>query len=105
LSYSRSIVDDPVVSLAMTIALVLIGLAAVVAGSIGIRLPAGERLAAGLPLVVGAGVGLVAIAVGVQVVEESPEGYERVFLVASALGFLATLAGLGVLWRTVARAR
>lgn len=89
----------------MTVALVLIGLAAVAAGGLGILLPTGERLSAGLPLVMGAGVGVVAMAVGSQIVGESPERYERVFLVASTLGFVATMGGLGVLWRTAARRR
>jgi len=39
----------------MTIALALIGLAGVAAGFVGILLPPGERIAAALPLVVGAG--------------------------------------------------
>jgi len=40
----------------MTVAFVLIGLAGVAAGLFGLRLPPGDRIAAGLALVVGAGV-------------------------------------------------
>ena len=39
------------------------------------------------------------LTIGTQMVEESPESYERVFLIASALGLAATLASLGLLWR------
>lgn len=83
----------------MTLALSLVGLGAVAAGGLGLRLPAGDRIAAALPLVVGAGAGLVTIAIGSQLVEDSPESYESLFLVASTLGFAATLASLAVLWR------
>jgi hypothetical protein len=86
-------------SLRLTLAFTLIGLAAVAAGGLGLRLPAGDRLAAGLALVVGAGVGVIAMAVGSQVVEDTAEGYEAAFVVASALGFVATLASLALLWR------
>jgi hypothetical protein len=68
-------------------------------------LPAGERIAAGLALVVGAGIGLVAIAIGSQVVGDSLESNANVLLVASALGLLGTLASLTVLWRRTARER
>ena len=79
---------------------VLIGGAAVIAGFVGMLLPSGERIGAALPLVVGAGVGVVALAVGSQIVGETPnDDYENVFLVASALGFAASTFSLGVLWR------
>jgi hypothetical protein len=87
----------------MTLSLTLIGLAAVAAGGLGMRLPSGERIAAGLALVVGAGVGVVAIAIGTQLVNDSPESYESVFLTASALGFVATLGSLALLWRWAGR--
>jgi hypothetical protein len=77
----------------------------VAAGIAGIGLPPGERLSAALPLVVGAGVGTTALAIGAQVVDADPERAETVFLVASALGFGATVASLAWLWRRVARAR
>jgi hypothetical protein len=103
----RIVADDRAVSIQMTVALSLVGLGAVAAGALGLRLPAGDRLAAGLALVVGAGVGLVAIAVGSQLVEDGAEAeaYETVFLVASALGFLATVSSLGLLWRSGETAR
>jgi hypothetical protein len=83
----------------MTLALVLVGLGAIATGALGIWLPAGERIAAGLALVVGAGIGVVALAIGTRIVDDSPESYANVFLVASALGLLGTLASLTVLWR------
>ena len=84
----------------MTLAFVLIGLAGVAAGLFGMRLPPGDRIAAGLALVVGAGVGLVALAIGTNLASsDSPETAETVFLVASALGFLATMGSLYILWR------
>jgi hypothetical protein len=99
-------VDDRAMDITMTIAFTLIGLAAIATGWLGIRLPAGERLATGLALVVGAGVGVVALAIGSQFVGETSDvAYERVFLVASALGFVATLASLVLLWRGVAGER
>jgi hypothetical protein len=89
----------------MTLSFCLIGLAAVAAGALGLRLPAGDRIAAGLALVVGAGVGVIAIAIGSQIVSdtESSEAYETVFLVASALGFAATVVSLAFLWRWTER--
>jgi hypothetical protein len=85
--------------LKMTLALVLIGLAAIAAGGLGMRLPAGDRIASGLALVVGAGVGVVTLAIGSQIVGDSPDDYETVFLTGSALGFAATIASLALLWR------
>jgi hypothetical protein len=81
----------------ITIALALIGLAGVAAGFVGILLPPGERIAAALPLVVGAGVGLVTLAIGSNGVE-SDEEFEVVFLWGAVLGFVATCAALSVLW-------
>jgi hypothetical protein len=89
----------------MTIAVVLIGLAAVSAGMLGLALPAGEKIAAALPLVVGAGVGVIVLAIGSQVVNNNPSSLESVFLVGSALGFAATLASLALLWRWTQRQR
>ena len=87
----------------MTTAFVLIGLAAVGAGVAGILLPTGERIAAALPLVVGAGVGVVTLAIGANGAE-TPETFEDVFLTGSALGFTATSVTLVLLWlRTRAR--
>ena len=81
----------------MTIALALIGLAAVTAGFVGILLPPGERIAAALPLVVGAGVGLITLAIGSNVVETDDE-FRVVFLWGAVLGFVATCAALVALW-------
>ena len=74
-------------------------------GVLGILLPAGERIAAGLALVVGAGVGVVALAIGTQIASDSAEAIATAVLAASALGLLATLLSLGVLWRRTADQR
>jgi hypothetical protein len=88
----------------MTVAFVLIGLAAVAAGLFGLRLPPGDRIAAGLSLVVGAGVGVVALAIGTNIASsDSVDTAETVFLVAAALGFLATMGSLYLLWRRTER--
>ena len=86
-----------------TLSFVLIGSAAVAAGVLGMRLPAGDRISAGLALLVGAGVGVIALAIGTDVSDNSPEGVENVFLIASTLGFVATLASLALLWRWTRR--
>ena len=84
----------------MTVAFVLICLAGVAAGLFGLRLPPGDRIAAGLALVVGAGVGVVALAIGTNIASsDEPSTAETMFLVASALGFLATMGSLYLLWR------
>jgi hypothetical protein len=97
--------QDRGVSMKVTLAFSLIGLGAIAAGAVGLRLPAGDRIAAGLALVVGAGVGVVTVAIGTQLVDDSPDSYESVFLTASALGFVATLASLVQLWRWSERER
>ena len=78
-------------------------------GVLGIVLPAGERIAAGLALVVGAGIGVTVLAIGTQIVgdspDDSPEGYASVFLVAAALGLAGTLVSLALLWRRTADQR
>ena len=92
----------------MLLALGLVGMGAVAAGMLGIVLPAGERLAAGLALVVGAGIGVIALAIGTQVandVNDSPDGYANVFLVAAALGLLGTVVSLALLWRRTSAER
>jgi hypothetical protein len=92
-----------------TLALSLVGIGAVATGVLGIVLPAGERIAAGLALVVGAGIGVTVLAIGTQIVgdtpDDSPEGYASVFLVAAALGLAATLVSLALLWRRTADQR
>ena len=83
-----------------TLSFVLIGSAAVAAGVVGMRLPAGDRISAGLTLLVGAGVGVISLATGMDLSEGSPpETFENVFLISSALGFVATIASLALLWR------
>lgn len=89
----------------MTLALALVGVGAVATGMLGIVLPSGERIAAGLALVVGAGIGVVAIAIGTQIANDAPESYANVFLVSAALGLLGTLVSLGLLWRRTAPER
>jgi hypothetical protein len=80
--------------------LVLIGGGAVVAGLVGIALPAGERLAAFLTLVVGAGVGVAALAIGTHNTSSQADA-ETAFLVASALGFISVLGSAAIVWRRV----
>jgi hypothetical protein len=91
-----------------TLAISLVGIGAVATGALGIVLPAGERIAAGLALVIGAGIGVVALALGTQMVnapDDSPEAYATVFLVAAALGLIGTLVSLALLWRRTADQR
>ena len=93
------------VSIQSTLSFVLIGAAAVAAGLVGMRLAAGDRISAGLALVVGAGVGVISLAIGTDIADNSGESLDTVFLVASALGFAATLMSLALLWRWTERRR
>jgi hypothetical protein len=77
--------------------LIMIGAGAAVAGIVGIALPSGERLGAFLTLVIGAGVGVAALAVGIRNMSSQSTG-ESAFLVASALGLIAVVASAGILW-------
>jgi len=83
--------------------LMVIGAGVLLAGLAGLMLPADHRARAAFALVIGAGTGVAATAVGWSIVEgmtaESTQAYERAFLVASIIGFVATLAALGVAWR------
>ena len=88
----------------LTIAFSLIGVAAVATAAVGLLLPVGDRLPALLALVAGAGVGVVALAIGFQIADPERSG-DLIFLVASILGFLATGVALAVLWRTTGRSR
>ena len=81
---------------------ILIGAGALVGGIVGIALPPGERLGAFLTLVIGAGVGVAALAVGTRNVSSQSNG-ETAFLVASALGFVAVVASAGILWMRAGR--
>jgi len=76
---------------------IFIGAGAVVAGVIGIVLPARHRFAALLALVVGAGVGVAALAVGTHSVS-NPDDAASAFLVASVLGFVSVVVTSGILW-------
>ncbi|HKI29909.1 MAG TPA: hypothetical protein VKB32_10865 [Actinomycetota bacterium] len=89
----------------MTLALALVGFGAVATGALGIVLPPGERIAAGLALVVGAGIGVVAIAIGIRVAGEADTSFANVVLVASVLGLAGTLTSLALLWRRTADQR
>ena len=80
----------------------MIGAGALVAGIVGIVLPPGERLGAFLTLVIGAGVGVAALAVGSRNVSSQSHG-ENAFLVASALGFIAVAASAAILWMRAGR--
>ena len=81
---------------------ILIGAGALVGGILGIALPPGERLGAFLTLVIGAGVGVAALAVGTRNVSSQSNG-ETAFLVASALGFIAVAASAAILWTRAGR--
>jgi hypothetical protein len=85
----------------MSVALGLIGAGAVVAGIVGLMLPARERLAAAvLALVTGAGAGVVALAIGWNGLDDGDAtAWERAFLVASAIGFAAVAACVVIAWR------
>jgi hypothetical protein len=74
---------------------ILIGAGALAAGIVGIALPPSERLGAFLTLVIGAGVGVAALAVGTRNVSSQTDG-ENAFLVASAFGFIATAASAAI---------
>jgi hypothetical protein len=58
---------------------ILIGAGALVAGIVGIAIPPGERVGAFLTLVIGAGVGVAALAVGTRNVSSQSNG-ETAFL-------------------------
>jgi hypothetical protein len=87
------------VGLRLTFSFILIGAAAVTTGFVGMLLPSGDRLAAALALLVGAGVGVVALAAGSQIVADTQSAYETLFLVSSSLGFAASNFSLTLLWR------
>ena len=76
---------------------VLMGAGAVVAGIVGIALRGVERLGAFFTLVIGAGVGIAALAVGTRNTTASND-VDTAFLIASALGFIAVVLSAGILW-------
>jgi hypothetical protein len=81
---------------------ILIGAGAVVAGVLGLALHGVDRLAAALPLVIGAGVGVAALAVGTHNTTSSTNA-ESAFLIASVLGFVAVVVSSVALWVAVSR--
>ena len=84
----------------MMLSFVLIGVAACSAALVALLLPMGRAIQVGLTLVLGAGVGVVVLALGAFAMSESsPEGEQNVFLVASICGFAAVLTGLWLVWQ------
>jgi hypothetical protein len=81
---------------------ILIGAGAVVAGFLGLMLRGVDRLAAALPLVIGAGVGVAALAIGVHNTT-SPKDAETAFLIASTVGFIAVVISSAALWLAVTK--
>jgi hypothetical protein len=76
---------------------IFIGVGAVVAGVLGLALPAKDRLAAFLALVIGAGVGVAALAIGTHSVT-NPDDADDAFLIASALGLFTVVVSSLFLW-------
>jgi hypothetical protein len=89
--------DAPVMNASEMWGVVLMGAGAVVAGVVGIALRGVERLGAFFTLVIGAGVGLAALAVGTRNTTSSNDD-ATAFLIASALGFIAVVVSAGILW-------
>lgn len=84
----------------MMLSFVLIGVAACAAAVVALLLPVGRAVQVGLTLVLGAGVGVVVLALGAFAMGDSaPDGGQNVFLVASVCGFAAVLAGLWLVWQ------
>jgi len=82
----------------MTASFALIGLALATAGVVGLLLPEGERLAAVLPLITGAGIGILTLALGANALQDLDD-IQPLFLAGSVLGFATTMGALVVLWR------
>jgi multisubunit Na+/H+ antiporter MnhC subunit len=82
----------------MTASFALIGLALAAAGVVGLLLPEAERLATVLPLITGAGVGILTLALGASGLQD-PEDTQPLFLAGSVIGFATTMGALVVLWR------
>ena len=95
-------------SIPLAIAYSLIGLAGVIVAVVGVLLPRSERLTALLALVAGAGVGIIGLAIGSATIDASADlsedVSETVFLVASILGFIATVATVLLLRSATRRA-
>jgi hypothetical protein len=72
----------------VTLGVMLMGLGVLVAGSLGVSLPEGQRLGALFALIVGAGVGLVVLGIG-SLLSDEHEPSEMTFFIGALLGFLA----------------
>jgi hypothetical protein len=88
---------------AMTLALVLIGLAPIIVAWAAIAMPRGERLASLLALVAGAGAGVVTLAIELRFVSGATPNQDELFLLASAIGFAVTMVTLAMLVRVMRR--
>lgn len=91
--------------LAFPLAFVLIGLGALAAGATGLALPPDQRLAAGLPLLAGAGAGVTILGIGWALLPPAapPGTVARLFLLASIIGLATVAVGLVSLWRRATR--
>jgi hypothetical protein len=83
------------------LAIVLMGLGAVVAGGAGVSLPDGQRMGALFSLIAGAGVGLATVGIG-ALTDVRKEPSEFVFFLGSALGFLTVCVTVWLIRRRVA---
>lgn len=81
-----------------TLAIVLMGLGAVVAGAAGVSLPDGQRMGALFSLIAGAGVGLATVGIG-ALTDVRREPSEFVFFLGAVLGFLTVCATVVVISR------
>jgi hypothetical protein len=81
---------------------IFIGAGAIIAGVLGLALPASERLAAVLALVIGAGVGVAALAIGTHSTT-NPDDAADAFLIASALGLASVIVSSLILWERLVR--
>ena len=89
----------------MSWAMVMIGAGAASAGASGIFLPVGQRLSVVLALVLGAGVGVMSLfLLMLGGAFDDPERSAQAFLVASILGLVSVIGGLGLLFRRARRA-
>jgi hypothetical protein len=83
------------------LAIVLMGLGAVVAGAAGVSLPDGQRMGALFSLIAGAGVGLATVGIG-ALTDVRKEPSEFVFFVGALLGFLTVCVTVWLIRRRVA---
>jgi hypothetical protein len=80
----------------------LIGGGILLAGLVGLSLPAGQRSGAAFALVVGAGAGIASVALGWAALgglhSAGGDDHVNAFFMASIVGFLATVASLAAAW-------